>query len=158
MVCLNLLAFPPGTESVPGFAQAPRQANHHQRSMPQEHPQITVEVDLFSGMPNPEWTLSAASATMLLARLCDMPPTTGAPRSSTLGYRGLIVRIAGQDERTLFLHQGLMESRQGDSSIFLLDKDRALEAWLIQSGRPFLSEEVRRVLDAELGNPPPVAR
>jgi hypothetical protein len=50
----------------------------------------------------------------------------------------------------LFIHKGLIESRQGDSSTFLLDKDRAVEGWLIRSGRESLSDEVRRLLDAEL--------
>ncbi len=118
--------------------------------MPMEHTRITVEVDIFSGMPNPEWTLSEASATMLLAKLCGLPPAKAAPRSSKLGYRGLVVHIAAQAERTVLIHQGIIESRQGDSSTFLLDKNRALETWLIHSGRESLSDEVERVLDAEL--------
>jgi len=150
VVCLYLLAFQPGTEPVPGFTNAPRNANHQHQPMQQEQALITVEVDIFSGMPNPEWTLSEASATMLMAKLSGMPKTTVGPRSTNLGYRGLVVRIAGEGERTLFIHKGLIESRQGDSSTFLLDKDRAVEGWLIRSGRESLSDEVRRLLDAEL--------
>src|SRR4029453_8944325 len=53
---------------------------------------IVVEIDIFSGMPNPDWILPAGDATEFLARLSGLQKTATRPRSANLGYRGLVVR------------------------------------------------------------------
>lgn len=50
---------------------------------------VRVEIDVFSGRPNPSWALSPAEAGDLAARLRDLP-REGRPRPR-LGYRGFVV-------------------------------------------------------------------
>jgi hypothetical protein len=57
-------------------------------------PRVVVEVDVFSGVPNPTWTLDAESATrlaMFVSHLTPAPDGT-APSDPGLGFRGFVVR------------------------------------------------------------------
>ena len=57
-------------------------------------PKVVVEVGVFSGVPNPTWTLDADSAgrlVTLLSHLTPVPEGT-APRVPDLGFRGFLVR------------------------------------------------------------------
>lgn len=56
---------------------------------------LTVELDIFSGRPNPRWTLSEAEEKELVNYILAnpasiLPDTLG---QAQLGYRGFIVRI-----------------------------------------------------------------
>lgn len=144
-----LLGLQPGTEGVSGCVNKPMPTwrNHNVR---QAHmTTITVEIDIFSGMPNPEWTLSEASAAMFLSKLSGLQKTTERPRSTNLGYRGLVVRMS-QAGRQMHIQNGLIESSDGTSSTFFLDPQRSLERWLIETGRKSLSHEILEVIDADL--------
>ena len=57
---------------------------------------VRVEADLFSGRPNPAWTLSSGEATELARRLEKVEARRGEPApvgaaGPGLGYRGLVV-------------------------------------------------------------------
>lgn len=57
-------------------------------------PKVVVEVDVFSGVPNPTWPLDADSIsrlTTLLTHLTPAPDGT-APPDPDLGFRGFVVR------------------------------------------------------------------
>jgi hypothetical protein len=60
-------------------------------------PTVVVEVDVFSGVPNPEWTLDAASAARLTTLVSHLTPAPNAtpPPDSGLGFRGFVVRGLG---------------------------------------------------------------
>jgi hypothetical protein len=90
----------------------------------------TVELDVFSGRPNPRWTLSAADASALRTRLAALSGPASQPPDVGLGYRGLIVAIDG---RTLRVFAG---SIQGTAPrLSLADANRALERWLLSLGK-----------------------
>ena len=89
---------------------------------------VAVEVDIFSGMPNPAWTLSDAQASVFVAKLSTLIETEAQPRFNHLGYRGLIARIQQGIHEEVRLHGGLVEVR-GRISTFFTDPDRALERW-----------------------------
>src|SRR5260370_38096259 len=63
---------------------------------------LEVELDIFSGMPNPTWVLSKRQETTLYERLNADPnqlsPLTAKGKRFGLGYRGLIVRRIKSDE------------------------------------------------------------
>jgi hypothetical protein len=63
---------------------------------------LEVELDIFSGMPNPTWVLSARQERALYERLTSEPgqisPVTISSTQFGLGYRGLIVRRIKTDE------------------------------------------------------------
>ena len=54
----------------------------------------TVELDAFSGLPNPEWKLTAAQTSQLEGLLADLEETNAAVPEARLGYRGFYVRNA----------------------------------------------------------------
>jgi hypothetical protein len=62
---------------------------------------LQVELDIFSGMPNPVWRLSSRQEAMLYERLDaeprQMSPVRTAAETFGLGYRGLIVRRIKSD-------------------------------------------------------------
>lgn len=61
---------------------------------------ISVELDIYSGLPNPTWTLSKKQEKELLDRVLSQPSTVKSVDSvgSYLGYRGLVVRFSGDDD------------------------------------------------------------
>lgn len=52
---------------------------------------LIVELDVFSGRPNPRWQLSRAEAIDVEEALHDLPRTEASPNEPGLGYRGLIL-------------------------------------------------------------------
>jgi hypothetical protein len=61
-------------------------------------PMFYVELDVFSGRPNPRWPLTSEEAEELSARVSRLAPDGGAGKPSTaLGYRAFIVyRTVGE--------------------------------------------------------------
>ena len=63
---------------------------------------LEVELDIFSGMPNPTWVLSKRQETTLYELLSAEPnqisPVTTLDKRFGLGYRGLIVRRIKSDD------------------------------------------------------------
>ena len=52
---------------------------------------LSVELDAFSGRPNPRWTLSENESASLLEALRDLPPAGPQASPDQLGFRGFIV-------------------------------------------------------------------
>lgn len=96
-----------------------------------------VELDIFSGLPNPRWQLSAKEEKEMLDRV-TADPSSLAPVSqveSKLGYRGFIVMATG-DHANLLRSQGLPPvfrvkggaSTQPTDPSWLLNTSRVLDA------------------------------
>lgn len=52
---------------------------------------MEVTLDVFSGRPNPSWTLSPEEAEELAGKLEDLPPSDRSAAADDLGYRGFVV-------------------------------------------------------------------
>ena len=52
---------------------------------------MIVELDVFSGRPNPTWSLPVEQAVELLEALKDLPPADKPLRGNGLGYRGFVL-------------------------------------------------------------------
>jgi hypothetical protein len=59
--------------------------------------EIGVELDAFSGRPNPSWTLTSAEAEEVLRRLQGLPSADATVPDMGLGYRGFI--LTGDDRQ-----------------------------------------------------------
>jgi hypothetical protein len=94
-------------------------------------PALAVEVDLFSGRPNPGWVLSPPEAAELLARLRALAPGGEPPPAPGLGYRGFLVHRAGPAGARPWLRVRAGAVQAVDGSRPALFRDTAgVEAWL----------------------------
>jgi hypothetical protein len=113
-----------------------------------------VEMDVYSGVPNPVWNLSAAEAEEFLGRFRALAPRAGAQRrAEALGYRGMIVkpvgeRIEGWEEITVGF--GSIAAREGVTAKYFTDPGRALEKWLLQSAKGQVKEDLYNYVLAEV--------
>ena len=102
---------------------------------------VAVELDIFSGRPNPSWTVPDTDVHRWLTTL----PTVQEPESAAedLGYRGLIVHLG--DEHIRVFNGTAIAPR-----FALADPARRFEAWLLSTGERFadpkLLESVRESL------------
>jgi hypothetical protein len=99
---------------------------------------MDVEVDLYSGRPNPRFRLDPAAAAELMRRLAALPPLSGpATPRETLGYRGLRIDagVAESPATEIVVSDGVVIVRDRDGAERLLkDPHRGLERWLIEAG------------------------
>lgn len=101
---------------------------------------VAVELDAFSGRPNPAWTLSPAEAGELAVRLRALP-RAGASRlpEPVLGYRGFRIRNPGGEggvpEAVYVSRGGLIQpfGPGGEGTVYR--DERRAEAWLISLAR-----------------------
>ena len=105
-----------------------------------------VELDIFSGRPNPTWTLTDAQTASLLEMVDGLAQTESDARSGNLGYRGMIVRLRGAKVREIVVHAGVAAVNGGRYA----DADRHVERWLLETGRPFLDASIYDIVEAEM--------
>ncbi|HYL77918.1 MAG TPA: hypothetical protein VEU96_27140 [Bryobacteraceae bacterium] len=60
---------------------------------------VDVELDAFSGRPNPKWTLSADKASRILKQIASLPETNDTLHIPDLGFRGFVLRSGGRSIR-----------------------------------------------------------
>jgi hypothetical protein len=114
---------------------------------------VDVEVDLYSGRPNPRFRLPPDMADELLRKVTALPAASDATLPlDRLGYRGLRV-----DARTwsppaqVVVSAGTVTIRDAGGDVRqLLDRNRDLERWLIDAGSTELDSDLVVMLRAEL--------
>jgi hypothetical protein len=119
---------------------------------------VDVEVNLYSGRPNPRFPLTNDDVTDILGRLAALPPTTHAPPATALGYRGLILTddTARGPFARVEVSRGLVvaQDHHGDRHRFL-DPDRALERHLVALADRHLEASAVENIRRELGSAGP---
>ncbi|HEX8903369.1 MAG TPA: hypothetical protein VF771_00860 [Longimicrobiaceae bacterium] len=117
---------------------------------------MRVEADLFSGRPNPTFTLDAEQAATLATLLRGLPAGGQRREPPGLGYRGFVIRDAGDALpgcTTLRAFHGIVTAECGAESRDLADPAQTVERWLLDVARPKLSAEVVDVIRGELAQP-----
>ena len=110
-----------------------------------------VELDIFSGMPNPKWTLTSADADNFVKQLGKLPSTSARESSGNLGYRGFIVQCAKGDEtQVIGIQTGIVYISKCATVAYALDKNRHLERWLLNTGKLHLKDELFQIVDREV--------
>ena len=113
---------------------------------------VAVELDIFSGNPNPTWTLSSSDAALFLQKTAALPRVPPRRRSTNLGYRFFIVRVMqGKETSVRLVQNGIVELSRGGTTLFGRDH-RSLERGLLQSGRPVLKNDLASLVERELTN------
>jgi hypothetical protein len=92
---------------------------------------VTVELDIFSGRPNPSWTLAAPERDEFLRQL-SVPRQEGPPSRDLpgLGYRGFAVHVTRDGKSQDFnIRPGWIET----GGQHFIDGDHAVEKYLIRT-------------------------
>lgn len=117
---------------------------------------MRVELDIYSGRPNPAWTLTAEQEgdfRGLLARLRAAGFAPAGVPTPDLGYRGLLVTgLAAADGRRpaagdAVLVRGVVVLWR-DAGLLVADPDRAAERFLARTGRGVAADRVLDLLEA----------
>lgn len=111
-----------------------------------------VELDIFSGRPNPAWTLSQEETGQLLGRLENLPGTDAQPDEGKLGYRGFVISFKDPQGRVMRarIHEGTVERSAGGSTEYFADEDRGLERWLLKASASRLSPDLYDLVAKEV--------
>ncbi len=111
---------------------------------------LEVELDIFSGMPNPKWLLSEKEEKELLDHIMAEPtqisPTHSLDEQFSLGYRGIIVREIKTDDS--LWSKTLLESGSSLPNEFRVGSKPAAQAaaaWLLQTSQ--MKHKQSRVTD-----------
>ena len=110
-----------------------------------------VELDIFSGMPNPTWALTSADADNFVKQLKKLPSTSASELSGNLGYRGFIVQCTkGAETQVIRIQTGIVHISKGVTVAYALDENRHLERWLLSTGKPYLNDELFQIVDRKI--------
>lgn len=115
-----------------------------------------VELDIYSGRPNPSWTLPAPATADFVRLLTTLPATAPFEAAAPLGYRGFVVTWQDSSaQQAAIVQSGRVKWTSDGRSRYLVDSGRSLERWLLESGRDHLDPAVSSMVDQALGRPPP---
>ena len=108
-----------------------------------------VELDVYSGIQNPTWTLSTEDLMSLVSRLESLPRVSERRLHTNLGYRGLIIHLSqDQGARIVRVQSGV--AQLGEGRAYARDENRALERWLLTTGRPYVKPDLFEELERQL--------
>jgi len=108
-----------------------------------------VQAALYSGLPNPKWTLQTSQLRECLKMLSELPASENQEPQRGLGYSGLRLELI-QTNGTIVsfrIHDGGVWM-EDNSSVAYSDKGRAFERWLIATA----PSDVQQLIPHELGN------
>jgi hypothetical protein len=116
---------------------------------------VEVELDIFSGNPNPIWILSEADGVLFLKKIAMLPKASTRELSDNLGYRGFIVKVISETEENLIrIQNGTVQLSQNDTNVYFSDQDRHLERWLLNSGKSNLKSDLFRIVELDFPKNP----
>jgi hypothetical protein len=114
---------------------------------------MQVELDAFSGRPNPHWDLTSQEAKEFISRFQALPQQQGKSSfEEGLGYRGLMVTQPNEDiegYNEIQIANGLVVAKQNSQSKQFTDHNRSLERWLFQTGKGRLDEALYKQISQQ---------
>ena len=112
---------------------------------------VEIELDIFSGNPNPVWILSGADEVLFLKKLAMLPRASARELHDNLGYRGFIVKVINETgESLLRIQNGTVQLSQNDANVYYNDQNRHLERWLLNSGKPTLRSDLFKIVESDI--------
>ena len=122
---------------------------------PATSPSLAVSLGLYSGRPDPSWTLTDAQSAELTRLLGSLPSAFGDPAEGGLGYHGfyIVPGEAGRADRTLVAYRGAVADLGSGSRPYRLDAKRTVERYLLETGRPYLSATEVEAVETDLRTP-----
>ena len=112
--------------------------------------QANVELDIFSGMPNPTWSLTSDEIASFVRQLASLPPRPARELAGNLGYRGFIIQVTqGQGTQVVRIQTGFVHISAGGADAYADDRNRVLERWVLDTGRPHLRTDILQIVERE---------
>jgi hypothetical protein len=109
---------------------------------------VQVELDAFSGRPNPHWELTGPETAEFAKRLRDLKASqTHTAAFEGLGYRGFVIHSKDEEIR---VYRGAVIVKRNSHEEILSDAKRMLERWLFDSARKHVDEAVLQYIGSEL--------
>lgn len=119
---------------------------------------FNVTLDVFSGRPNPTWTLTKEQAILFLNNISQIKPTNENIQNypeKILGYRGFIVdQITNKDLplKRFEIYNGAIKVLSNSSSYLLKDKDFQIEKWLLQTAYNHIDKDTFNFVKEDIVN------
>jgi hypothetical protein len=115
-------------------------------------PSVTVTVGLYSGRPDPSWTLTGVQVATLVGQLASLPVAVGSAPQGGLGYHGfsIVVQRAGQPDETLVAFRGAVTNPSDPPATYRADPQRAVESALLETGRSHLAAPEISIVETDL--------
>jgi hypothetical protein len=111
---------------------------------------MRIELDIFSGRPNPTWSLDDEQAAELLASFKALAASASQETFfDGLGYRGFrIAGLRGYDE--VRVRGEIVETRQGSAWSRRYDQSRSLERFLLETSKAHIDDDLYRRIASEI--------
>lgn len=124
-----------------------KQANSQENLVKQQ--MARVEIDIFSGLPNPQWQLTAAQTAEFDQLLVDLSPIKQVPPALTnLGFRGVIVHRNLNESYIVYKNQVWNSLTQ--NPVVYEDNQQALSTWLLTLSQHQLPADLYSLVAKEL--------
>ena len=97
---------------------------------------VKVTLGLYSGRPDPRWTLTDVEAASLLEALAKLPGAVGAPPVGGLGYHGFTIE---RPDGSVIAFDGAVAPPGDGERPYLADPDRTIERLLLETSRAHIT-------------------
>ncbi len=114
---------------------------------------VVVTLDVFSGRPNPTWSLAEGMTVEFLRRLHALDSSKAAPREfEDLGYRAVSAEFADETKGTVVVKasRGIVTLDRAGQRVHYLDSGRQFESWLVNTGAAHLTADILRYVTGEI--------
>jgi hypothetical protein len=118
-------------------------------------PVTTVSLGIYSGRPDPSWSLTEEESAELGRLLGSLPSVIGDPPEGGLGYHGFVLtsKHDGHANRTLVAYRGAVAELGSGTRTYLADAQRTVERFLLESGRSHLAASEVDAVENDLRGP-----
>lgn len=115
-------------------------------------PSVTVTLGLYSGRPDPSWSLTDAQVAALVGQLAALPVAAGSAPQGGLGYHGfsIVVQHPSQPDETYVAFRGAVTSAGDAPGTYRADPQRTVESALLETGRSHLAATEIAVVETDL--------
>lgn len=106
-----------------------------------------VILDIFSGMPNPNWDLSQQQRDEFLKKISLLPTTEKFQNDNGLDYRGFIVE---EKLKRFEVKDGLVKVVQNNTVYMLEDKEYNIELWLLDTAPNNIDQSLLKMVKEKI--------
>jgi hypothetical protein len=117
---------------------------------------MNVELNIFSGNPNPEWNLSTNQVSELLTKISSLNYTERSPVDKGLGYNGFTIlrtekSADSQWPKRIEIKDGIIYVYyDNDRYAHLIDPERTIELWLLNTAPNSVSSMLLKKIENDI--------